>query len=206
MLGRTHQGWVFAFDLDGTITSAELLPLMAGAVGLEEEMARLTRLTLDGTIPFSESFKRRFSMLREAPLEVLCRISAAVPVDEYILSFISEYSDRCVVVTGNLDVWIEPLVNKLDCPVFCSQSESRAGELVLKHVLEKGTVIRQLMREKRVVAVGESVSDFAMFKEADIAVAFAGVHTPVPVLERFSTYCAAGGKELCSLLRRLAKL
>lgn len=205
MLQAARRKWVFAFDLDGTITGAELLPRMASAVGLEEEMARLTRLTLDGSIPFAESFRQRFSMLRRAPLETLRRISATVPVDPCIQDFIAARPDECFVVTGNLDIWIEPLVQRLGCPVFCSRSESRDDGLHLVRVLEKGEVIRELKKGRKVATVGESVSDVPMFKEADLAVAFAGVHTPVPALGEFSAYCAATGRELCSFLRRLTK-
>ena len=38
---------MYAFDLDGTVTKEETLPLIARELGLETEMKLLTKLTLD---------------------------------------------------------------------------------------------------------------------------------------------------------------
>ena len=53
------------------------------------------------------------------------------------------------------------------------------------------------------VVVGESYNDLAMFEEADISIAFGGVHQPVPALLERSDYFVPGAKELCALLRLL---
>src|SRR5690625_19018 len=49
----------FCFDLDGTVTTQEILPLISKEVDLHEEINLLTQLTLDGLIPFQNSFKLR---------------------------------------------------------------------------------------------------------------------------------------------------
>ena len=38
----------FCFDLDNTITRQEILPVLADDLGLADDMAVLTRLTMDG--------------------------------------------------------------------------------------------------------------------------------------------------------------
>ena len=40
--------FVFAFDLDGTVTTEEILPRLAEALGLRPEMERLTRAAVRG--------------------------------------------------------------------------------------------------------------------------------------------------------------
>ena len=45
-----------AFDLDGTVTKVETLPLLAEELDLADEMKLLTDLTLSGKIPFKKSF------------------------------------------------------------------------------------------------------------------------------------------------------
>ena len=52
----------FIFDLDGTITSEETLPLMAKHFNVQEEIEQLTRETIQGDIPFVESFIARFEV------------------------------------------------------------------------------------------------------------------------------------------------
>ena len=49
----------FIFDLDGTITQEETLPLIAEHFGVTAEIEALTEKTVRGNIPFVESFIRR---------------------------------------------------------------------------------------------------------------------------------------------------
>ena len=43
---------IFCFDLDGTITTQEILPLIAAELDLYEEISTLTQATINGLIPF----------------------------------------------------------------------------------------------------------------------------------------------------------
>jgi phosphoserine phosphatase len=54
---------VFIFDLDGTITSKETLPEIAKHFSVTEEMEQLTHETIQGNIPFVESFIKRVHIL-----------------------------------------------------------------------------------------------------------------------------------------------
>ena len=105
---------IFAFDLDGTVTREETLPILAGELGLSEEMARLTRLTMDGHIAFSESFRLRFHILKEIPLATIQGIMDTVALDPVIVGFIRSRAEDCAIVTGNLDLWVEPIIKKLN--------------------------------------------------------------------------------------------
>ncbi len=195
---------VFAFDLDGTITQRELLPRIARLAGLEKEMEELTRLTLSGSLEFSESFRKRFAMLRHIPLRRIRESVASVPLDPDIEAFISEHRRECVIVTGNLDLWVAPLLKRLGCRYFSSRSRLLDGELFLLSVLDKATAAKQLCNEgKRVIAIGESMNDVPLFRTADMGIAFAGVHAPVPELLRLAAAFAPDGKSLRRLLESL---
>lgn len=194
----------FVFDLDGTVTQAEILPRIAAALGLQEEIGLLTRLTLAGAIDFEQSFRLRFAILRQIPLAAVQAIVAATPLNPDILAFITDNKDCCSIATGNLDAWIEPLRDQIPCAFFCSSSRLNGGVLELEAVLDKGRAVRRLKENgHKCVAVGESYNDLAMFEEADISIAFGGVHQPVPALLERSDYLAPGPKELCELLRSL---
>jgi phosphoserine phosphatase len=53
----------FIFDLDGTITKEETLPLIARHFKVEEKIEELTRATVAGEVPFIESFIQRVNIL-----------------------------------------------------------------------------------------------------------------------------------------------
>lgn len=195
----------FAFDLDGTVTQAELLPLIASELNLETEMKLLTQLTMDGVIPFEDSFRLRFAILRAAGLERIQAIVEEVEVDSDIHEFILANSSRCFIVTGNLDLWVAPLAAKLGCRMFASRAQIVAGKLTgIAQVMRKNAPALALkQRFKRVVAIGDGFNDIPMFDVADIGVAYQGVHKAPDALVSAADYVALNGKSLCRLLSTL---
>ena len=194
----------FVFDLDGTITTVETLPLLAAELGLADEMKLLTDLTLSGQIPFDKSFKLRYLVLRNVPLKRIQDIMASVALDGQIVDFIAAHKKSCTVVTGNLDCWIEPIVAKLGCESFSSTSELDGSSPVLTKILDKGAAVRELKRTcDRVIAVGESFNDVPMFEESHVSIAYGGVHKPVATAISISDYVVFDGGALCRLLKML---
>ena len=195
----------FAFDLDGTVTKIETLPLLANELNLADEMRLLTELTLSGKISFAKSFELRYFILRNIPLKRIREIMDAVPLDEDIAAFIRANKKNCAIVTGNLDCWIEPVIAKLGCKSFSSTSVLDEKKMpVLKKILDKGAAIRELKNfSDRVIAVGESFNDVSMFEAADISVAYGGVHQPVDAVIDAANHVVFDGKTLCRLLSTL---
>ena len=196
---------VFAFDLDSTITLEEMFPRLAREVGQDAAMRRLTDDVLAGRVPLGESLRRRVELLAEIPLPVVHAALAEVPLDPAITAFIREYRSRCAVVTANLDIWIEPLLQRLGCRAFTSHAVWEGTRARLVSVVDKRASARRLKQEGGVlVAVGDSAADLPMFEEADYGFAHAGVHLPPPVLRRAATGMTPDGPTLCRCLRELA--
>lgn len=195
----------FAFDLDGTITKVETLPLLAKELELADEMQLLTDLTLSGQIPFEKSFRLRYFILRNIPLKRIQEIMSGVELDEAITEFIRGHKENCAIVTGNLDCWVAPIVAKLGCRSFSSTSKFDEKNIpVLKKILDKGAAIRELKKfSGAVVAIGESFNDVPMFEAADISIAYSGVHEPVSAAVALSDYVVSDGDTLCRLLKIL---
>ena len=85
----------FIFDLDGTITKEETLPVIAKHFSMEEEIEKLTRQTVMGHVPFVESFIRRVFLLGKLPIDEIDALLEGVELHEPIVKFIRKNRAHC---------------------------------------------------------------------------------------------------------------
>lgn len=196
---------IYCFDLDGTITSQELLPLMAAELDLYEEISALTQATINGLIPFEQSFKLRCKLLSDVPTKKVQEVADKVKLNESIAQFVRENKDNCYVITGNIYEWIQPIVNKLGCKIFCSEGKFKDGKLSgLEKIIDKGEVIKGLRENgKSIISIGDGMGDVLMFQESDLSIAYGGVHEPIETLMKVSNYLVYNEDSLCRLLNTL---
>jgi HAD superfamily phosphoserine phosphatase-like hydrolase len=196
---------IYCFDLDGTITSQELLPLMAAELDLYEEISALTQATINGLIPFEQSFKLRCKLLSDVPIKKVQEVADKVKLNKSIVQFIRENKDNSYVITGNIYEWIQPIIDKLGCKIFCSEGKFKNGRLSgLEKILDKGKVIKELRGGgKSIISVGDGMGDVLMFQESDLSIAYGGVHEPIETLMKVSNYLVYNEDSLCRLLNTL---
>lgn len=189
----------FLFDLDGTVTRVEILPEIARAIGLEREIAELTRETMAGELPFESSLRRRVEILKRVPVSEVRAIVRGIELDPFLVEFLARNRDRCTIVTGNLDVWIKDLIAYLRVPCRCSKATAHEDRLVeLTSVLDKGTVTAEWVGP--VCAIGDGYNDLGMIATADLGVAYGGVHAPAPGLFDVATHAIFDSQRLCEFL------
>ena len=131
------------FDLDGTLTAQETLPLIARTFNIEKNLEELTRQTIDGRVPFIESFISRVKLLATIPHEEISDLLVKVPLHGKIVDFITQNTDNCSLVTGNIDLWVKKLAERVGCEVHCSSGEVVDGQLKLTSILDKSTVVEK---------------------------------------------------------------
>jgi len=194
-----------AFDLDGTITKLEILPEIAREIDLFDEMSLLTEATMNGILPFEKSFKLRCRLLKDVPISRVQEIVNSVPLNDEILDFIQNNRACCAVITGNLDVWVYPLIEKIGCRFFVSNAKHEGDTLLgIDTFINKADALRTLQSEfNQVVVIGEGMNDVSMFEIADIKIAYGGVHTPNSTVLQLSDYVTLNGSGLCRLLNTL---
>lgn len=175
--------YIFLFDLDSTITKEEILPTIAKKIGCQKEMRELTESAMRGEIPFKTSFLHRVNLLKDVNVSVVNKMIEEIPLNEHIEKFIVDNSERCCVVTGNLDVWVSGLMRRLGLKNRCYSSKAwvvddRINQVI--SVIDKELMARQFVQP--LVSVGDGDNDTGMAKCADIAIGFGGVRSIAPSL------------------------
>lgn len=192
---------LFVFDLDSTVTQGELLPLLAREISAEEQVARLTERAMRQGEPFEQNFRTRVALLKQIPIARAREIAEGMPLFPEIEAFIRRNAGQCCIMTGNLDVWIEGLMIRLNMQgrCLCSRAQVRDGRLLgVAQVLDKGAAARTLPHP--FVAVGDGDNDAALLRAADFGIAFSGARPTSAALRAAADACAADEAELMGLL------
>ncbi|MDR2781953.1 MAG: HAD-IB family phosphatase [Holosporaceae bacterium] len=195
----------FVFDLDGTVTSEETLPLIAMHFGVTAQIASLTEETMYGNMPFIESFIRRVNILGKLPIDQISDLFSTVPVYSKVVEFIREHRDNCVVATGNLGFWIDKLMEKVGCLYYCSDGQVRDnGVEKLTYILKKENIVDMYKNNgEKVVFIGDGNNDFEAMRRADISIASGLTHKPAKSVLSAANYLIFSEEALCRLLNQL---
>lgn len=195
----------FVFDLDGTVTSEETLPLIAKHFKVQEEIEQLTRETIQGDIPFVESFIRRVFILGKLPVSEVADLLETTSLYSKLVSFIKIHSDKCAIATGNLECWAYKLLQRIGCEYYCSDSIVENNQVVkLTKILRKEQVVEHYQKDGyKVVFIGDGNNDLEAMRIADIAIAFGATHFPSKSILPITDYLVFKEEALCRQLSLL---
>ena len=195
----------FLFDLDGTVTSQETLPIIAKHFNCQEKISELTKRTVAGNVPFVESFIRRVNILGHYSVKETNDLLATVPLYPEIAKFIREHKNDCIIVTGNLTCWCEGLFNKIGCQCYGSEAECEGDKVVkLKTILRKEAIVDQYKAlGETVVFIGDGNNDLEAIRHANISIAVGLTHNPAQSLLAVCDYVIFNEKALCRQMRQL---
>lgn len=193
------------FDLDGTVTAQETLPVIAQHFGVEDKITELTQQTVQGNVPFIESFIRRVNILGDLPVSEISDLLSKVPLYPKLYEFIQQHKDDCIVVTGNLSCWCNGLEEKLQCKTYCSEAEVENNRVVkLKSILRKEQIVDLYKSQgEQVVFVGDGNNDLEAMRHADISIATGLTHNPARSLYAICDYIIFNEQALCRQLNQL---
>lgn len=196
--------YIFLFDLDATITKVEILPEIARKINKEVEMRELTERAMQGEIPFEQSFRSRVELLKHLPVSEIAQMIEQVPVNEKMVEFIKENANRCYVVTGNLDVWIAGLMEKMGMKehCICSHAAVLDNQIVdILDVVDKKKAISEF--KQPLVAIGDGSNDAEMIEAAEVGIGFGGVREIAPAVCQVATHLTYSEDKLCQFLKQL---
>lgn len=192
----------FLFDFDGTVTQVELLPLIGKQVGLFTELENLTLRTMQGEIPFDQSFLHRVDLLSSIRLSDIQEIILQAPVFEILLDWIKFHRNDCAIVTGNLDLWIQPWLDLHNLKGFSSEGLELDNTYVVKKILRKETVLENYPNSKTVM-IGDGANDARIMELSSLGIATELSHKIAPILWEHADYVVKDENTLCRILTQL---
>jgi len=175
------------FDFDSTLMDGETIDFLAAELGLESEVASITKQAMDGKLDFFKSLQARVALLEGLPMVRVDEICHSLPYMNGAKDTIKELKDRgykVVCFSGgfrNATAYAAEIL-KLDAD-FSNILHDEDGILTGKVGGEmmfgysKGQMLTRLQsllgigREDTIV-VGDGANDLSMFEHADTRVAF----------------------------------
>lgn len=179
------------------------MPTVAEEIGKKDEMRELTEKTMMGDLPFQESFRSRVELLNQIPVAKVAELVSEISVNDAIVKFLNENKENSFIVTSNLDVWIEKLMDRIGMSgrYYCSHAKVVDGKIVgIKKILAKDSVQDMLTSKAKIVAIGDGSNDYDMLRKADVGISFGGVREIAPTLLGISDYSVYDENKLCELL------
>ncbi len=196
----------YIFDLDGTLTMVETLPLIAKHFGIAEDMAAMTQQAIHGLIPFEESLQRRMGILGDVPVDAVAKLLATVPLYTKLQDFIVHNSAHCLIATGNIDVWLAELAPRLGCEVHSSHACVTNNRITkLASILDKKELVQHWQAKGyTIMFMGDGDNDVEAMRCADVAVAVSMTHPIAPRVQKAAQHVVDTEEEahaiLCGLL------
>ncbi|MEK9176884.1 MAG: HAD-IB family phosphatase [Patescibacteria group bacterium] len=176
------------FDFDSTLVTVESLDELAGIAlrgnpkreSILADIARITKLGMEGALPFSESLSRRlklFSATRGDIDELVTLLMKSItPSVARHRDFFARHQDRVYVLSSGFKEYIEPVVGSLGIPAervvansFLFDGEGRVTGADLRNPLtgDKGkvVVVTSLGLGKGTLMIGDGYTDYEVRKE-----------------------------------------
>ena len=177
-------------DMDSTLISIETIDEVAREVGLSQEISLITEKTMQGHLDFSESFKKRLSILKgvrtesfNAVYENKLKLNSGA---SELVNFFKSTNVKTALVSGGINYFAEKVKDQLGIDTYRANdveinNETLTGK-VFGNIVDakaKAKYIEELcvlyeLKPIQVIAIGDGANDLEMMKLAGLSVAFHG--------------------------------
>ena len=177
-------------DMDSTLISIETIDEVARQVGLSNEVSCITEEAMQGQLDFSESFKKRLSILKgvgtESFNEVYKNNMELNPGASELVKFFKSIKIKTALVSGGINFFAEKVTDVLGIDTYRANDVEIKNEALTGKVLgavvdakAKANYIEELCKHyrlspKQVIAIGDGANDLEMMKVAGLSVAYHG--------------------------------
>jgi phosphoserine phosphatase len=183
--GRRKQ--ILIADMDSTIVTGETLDELAAFAGLGEEIAAITRHSMNGELDFSAALRARVAMLKGLALEALEKTWAGVritPGAAELVGTMRAQGAHTALVSGGFTFFTSRVAARLGFAAHRANELLHEGGKLTGAVAEpildrdaKLSTLKELAAARGVglaacLAVGDGANDLAMLRAAGMGIAF----------------------------------
>ena len=177
-------------DMDSTLISIETIDEVAREVGLSQEISLITEKAMQGHLDFSESFKKRLSILKGVRTESFNvvyenKLKLNSGASE-LVNFFKSTNVKTALVSGGINYFAEKVKDQLGIDTYRANdveinNETLTGKVYgnIVDAKAKAKYIEELcvlyeLKPNQVIAIGDGANDLEMMKLAGLSVAFHG--------------------------------
>lgn len=178
---------LICFDMDSTLIQTEVIDELAERAGVGEEVKAITESAMKGEIDFTESFKKRVSLLKGLDESVMKEIAENLPITEgmtRLIRILKKSGCKLAILSGGFTYFGNYLRDKYGFDyVYANELEVEDGKLTGNYIGDvvdgkrKAELLRLLAQVEKVdirqtVAVGDGANDLPMLGIAGLGIAF----------------------------------
>jgi phosphoserine phosphatase len=175
------------FDFDSTLIDGETIDFLAKPLGLEKQVASITKRAMSGELDFFEALTTRVALLKGLSKTEVDRICQNLPIMNGAKEVVSELKKRgyrVICFSGGFRNATSPICEDLGIDAnFSNILHDINGTLTGKvggdmmFGFSKGDMLQRLQQllgvtKENTFVVGDGANDLSMFKYASIKVAF----------------------------------
>ena len=175
-------------DMDSTLITIETIDEIAKESGMSNEVALITEQAMQGKLDFTESFKKRVSILKGVNTSVFESVYnnsiKLSPGAKELINFFKSTGVKSAIISGGLSYFANRLHKSLGVDTFRANNVEATNGLLTGIVLgkvidanEKANYIKELcklyhLKRAQVIAIGDGANDLEMMKIAGVSVAY----------------------------------
>ncbi len=178
---------LICFDMDSTLIQTEVIDELAMRAGVGDQVKAITEAAMRGEIDFSESFKKRVSLLKGLDESVMKDIAENLPITEgmtRLIRILKKSGCKIAILSGGFTYFGNYLKEKYGFDyVYANELEIVNGKLTGNYIGDivdgqrKAELLRLLAQVEKVdirqtAAVGDGANDLPMLGIAGLGIAF----------------------------------
>jgi phosphoserine phosphatase len=177
---------LIAFDLDNVLIDSEAIDEIGKLMGIEDEIANITKKAMEGELDFETSIRERVSLLKGASVDDIKNLVCDIPLmegAEETIEMLKKRGYKIATITGSFEVVANRMKEELNLDYAFSNTLHEEDGVLTGEVSgplvngSKADVLTDIMKIENIsaeecAAVGDGANDISMLEMVKLGIAF----------------------------------